>query len=139
MSRTARITAVLAGALLAPAALATAAAATSPGTYVADASARTTGVVCTAELRVTDVFPNGYLAEVHVTAGERPLNGWTTSFTMPPGESIHYLWKGLASGRSGDITVTSGPWNEAVPAGQSVSYGFISSGALPTDDVTCSG
>jgi chitodextrinase len=102
---------------------------------------RTTGGViagaCTAALTVVNAWPDGFQAEVKVTAGTAAIGGWTTSFTLPSGTTVANLWSGTMTG-TGTITVRNAPWNGSLGAGGSTSYGFVGQGTAPTPGpVTC--
>ncbi|PRZ04803.1 mannan endo-1,4-beta-mannosidase [Isoptericola sp. CG 20/1183] len=92
------------------------------------------GAACTAELTVANAWQGGYQAQVTVTAGDTAVDGWIT--TLPTGVAVAQLWGGTL-GDDG-ATVTPAAWNGSLAAGASTSYGFIGSGAAPSDaDVTC--
>ncbi len=93
---------------------------------------------CTATLTIANSWPGGFQAAVDVKAGTAPINGWTTSFTLPSGAAVAHLWSGTASGTS-TVTVSNAPWNGSLGAGATTSYGFVGSGTAPTGPVpvTC--
>ena len=94
------------------------------------------GGACTAALKVISSWPGGYQAEVAVTAGSAPINGWTTTLALPGG-SVAHLWSGTVSG-SGPYTVRNAPWNGSLGASATTSYGFIGSGTVPAPGpLTC--
>ncbi|MUL41096.1 cellulose-binding protein [Streptomonospora sp. PA3] len=98
-----------------------------------------TSGACTAEFRSVNSWSGGYQGEVSVnntTSGA--LNGWTVDMTLASGQSISNLWNGEHSGSSGTVTVTNTPWNGTVPAGGSVTFGFVAGGsATAPSDLTC--
>ena len=93
---------------------------------------------CTATITLVSSWPGGFQAEVKVTAGTSPITSWTAAFAVPSGSSIVNLWSGTPSGSSGAVTVGNAPWNGALGAGQSTSFGFVGSGSAAPTAVTCS-
>lgn len=89
---------------------------------------------CTATLRVVGTWPGGFQGQVDVTAPDRALTGWTTSFTVP-GASVSQGWSGTFSSAGGTVTVSNAAWNGALAAGATTSYGFIGSGEAPRGTV----
>ncbi|WP_407317103.1 cellulase family glycosylhydrolase [Isoptericola halotolerans] len=89
---------------------------------------------CTAELTVANAWQGGYQGQVTVTADAEAITGWSTTL---PAVDVDQLWGGTLA--DDGVTVTHAPWNGALAAGATASYGFIGSGAAPSDaDVDCS-
>ena len=88
------------------------------------------GASCTATLAVTATWPGGYQANVEVTAGSRPLSGWSATFTLPG--SLMQGWSGEFATSGSSVTVRNAPWNGALGGGASTSLGFVGSGTPPT-------
>ena len=86
-----------------------------------------------ASFTTTSTWTSGFQATVAVTAGATPLTSWSIEFDAP--FTITSLWDGtltpLANGR---FRVADAGWNAAVPAGGTVSFGFVAGGtfAIPT-------
>ena len=96
------------------------------------------GASCTARLTVTATWPGGYQANVDVTAGSRPLGGWSATFTLPG--SLTQGWSGEFAATGGAVTVSNAAWNGALGGGATTSAGFIGSGTPPTGaTVPCTG
>lgn len=96
------------------------------------------GASCTATLTVTATWPGGYQANLDVTAGSRPLGGWSVSFTLPG--SLTQGWSGEFATSGSTVTVSNAAWNGALGGGASTSVGFIGSGTPPTGGaVACTG
>ncbi|ADG76051.1 cellulose-binding family II [Cellulomonas flavigena DSM 20109] len=96
------------------------------------------GASCTAALAVTATWPGGYQAKVDVTAGSRPLGGWSVTFTLPG--SLTQGWSGEFAASGSAVTVSNASWNGALGGGTTTSAGFIGSGTPPTSGaVPCTG
>lgn len=96
-----------------------------------------TAGACTAVLTVVNSWPDGFQAEVKVTAGSSATNGWTTAFTLASGTSISNLWSGKLTTSGSAATVANADWNGQVGAGQSTTYGFVVAGRAAPGSVTC--
>jgi len=96
-----------------------------------------TAGACTAVLTVVNSWPDGFQAEVKVTAGSSAMNGWTTAFTLPSGTSISNLWSGKLTTSGSAATVVNADWNGQVGTGQSTTYGFVVAGRAAPGSVTC--
>ncbi|WP_084772698.1 PQQ-dependent sugar dehydrogenase [Nonomuraea candida] len=68
----------------------------------------------------------GYVIQpVTVTnTGTTRLNGWTVTFTLPPGHQVTGSWNAGLSGAGQAVTARSTSHNGALAPGQSVSFGF---------------
>ncbi|MFD7639307.1 endo-1,4-beta-xylanase [Kitasatospora sp. NPDC059795] len=67
----------------------------------------------------------GLTENITVTnTGGSALNGWSVKFTLPGGQSVSSAWNATVSPASGQVTATNLPYNAALPAGGSVSFGF---------------
>lgn len=60
-----------------------------------------------------------------VTAAAAPTQGWTVSWTFPNGQMINQIWSGTHTQNGANVTVTNVAYNGALPAGGSVTFGFI--------------
>ncbi|NUS58958.1 MAG: beta-mannosidase, partial [Streptomycetaceae bacterium] len=98
-----------------------------------------TGGACTATNFITNSWPGGFSADVHVKAGAAPINGWTAKWTFANGQVISSLWNGVMTVSGPTITVKNQTWNGSLAAGAEVWFGFNASStgtnAVPT--VTC--
>jgi len=63
-----------------------------------------------------------------------PRNGWTLTFTLPPGQQVTNGWSGTFSQSGTAVTVVNAPWNATLSPGASVELGFNANGtgAAPT-------
>lgn len=82
-----------------------------------------------AALSTTSTWTSGFQATVVLTAGPAPLASWSIEFDSA--FTITSVWDGvltqLAGGR---VRVSDTGWNAAVPAGGSVSFGFVANGVF---------
>lgn len=90
---------------------------------------------CTATFRALSSWPGGYQGEVTVKAGASALTGWKVTAS---GLSVGSLWNGVATTSGSTTTVTNAPYNGAVAAGGTTSFGFIGTGTAGTPTLTCS-
>jgi len=70
-----------------------------------------------------------------VKAGTSTLSSWKVTVS---GVSVGSLWNGVATTSGSTTTVTNAPYNGAVAAGGSTTFGFIGSGTAGTPTLTCS-
>ncbi|WP_341720740.1 S8 family serine peptidase [Micromonospora sp. FIMYZ51] len=94
---------------------------------------------CTAVYTVQDQWNGGFVANVTVTAGATALNGWRVTLNLPSGVSVSNVWNGVASGRSGTVTVTNEQYNGRLAAGQTTSFGVQGTGNGGGTTATCTG
>ncbi|HEX4721946.1 MAG TPA: protein kinase [Pseudonocardiaceae bacterium] len=87
----------------------------------------TTEVACVADYTLTNSWPGGYQAQVTVTAGDTPLDGWTVTLDLPDGQTINSLWDGSLSHQGASAHVVSLNYNATVSAESSTTFGFLGS------------
>ncbi|MDQ1286690.1 MAG: hypothetical protein QG622_255 [Actinomycetota bacterium] len=113
------------------------------------AASSSPGPTLTAVFAATERWDGGYSGAYTVrNAGETSRRGWRLEFDLPAGARVTSVWDGMASARTGHITVAPQPWNTDLPAGGSVTVGLVVThsaglGALPTrcllDGGSCAG
>ncbi len=96
----------------------------------------TTGV-CQAAYRTVGSWPGGFQGEVTVTAGSRPVNGWTVRLTLAGGQTVTQVWNGILSGSGSAVSVSNASYNGAIPAGGSTTFGFLANGSPPVTPQGC--
>jgi hypothetical protein len=101
-----------------------------------------TGVpgTCTAKLRVTDSWHDGYQAEVDVTAGTKKISAWDVGWKLAAGQGIGDTWGGVfTKGTDGTVTVKNAVYNGMLSAGGSTSFGFTGTGtdSPGSPELTC--
>jgi len=58
--------------------------------------------------------------------GSSTIDGWTLRWHFGAGQQVTSLWGGtLGTSTGGDVTVTNPSWNTKIPAGSTISVGFI--------------
>src|SRR5262249_33506902 len=77
----------------------------------------------TVDYRVTDDWGSGHTAAVTVNAGTQSLSGWTVEFDSPA--QISNIWNADIQSHVGThYVIQNAPWNAAVAAGQTTSFGY---------------
>ncbi|MEV6802047.1 cellulose binding domain-containing protein [Micromonospora rifamycinica] len=89
-----------------------------------------------ATYRIVNTWSGGYQAEVTVTAGSAPINGWTVRWTMAGGATISQLWNGTLSTSGSSVTVRNAAYNGSLAANASTTFGFLVNGAPTTPPLT---
>jgi cellulase/cellobiase CelA1 len=92
---------------------------------------------CSATVEVVNSWPGAYQAEVTVSAGSQPVNGWTVGLDLGS-STLQASWNAQMDGTTGAITATGVTWNTSIPAGGSVSFGIQVTGTPPSFSPTCS-
>ncbi|RSN68351.1 protein kinase domain-containing protein [Actinomadura sp. WAC 06369] len=88
------------------------------------------GAACEVAYRVDGTWPEGFQATVRITnLGDGPIDGWRLGFELPDGQSVAQLWNGTPVQDGPAVTVTPADWNRSIPAGGTVEFGFLGSGA----------
>src|SRR4051794_18218866 len=83
----------------------------------------------TAAITVHSEGDGGYTAELTIRNTETtPLTGWRVEFDLPAGTTIQSAWNTTTARSGGHWTFTPASWNATVPAGGSVSFGWVASG-----------
>jgi predicted carbohydrate-binding protein with CBM5 and CBM33 domain len=97
------------------------------------------GQGCSAAYTKTSDWNTGFGANVTVTAGGAPINGWTVKLTWANGQTITSGWNATISHSGAVTTATNVNYNGKLSAGQSTSFGFNGawSGTNTAPAVTC--
>ncbi|WP_026929708.1 cellulose binding domain-containing protein [Glycomyces tenuis] len=82
---------------------------------------------CQFAVMITNAWGSGYTAQVTITAIE-PISDWHAIIAFPGDQSLRQMWNANASQSGSDLTVTPAPWNQQIPSGGSVTFGFVVSG-----------
>ncbi|WP_304608648.1 glycosyl hydrolase family 18 protein [Hyalangium versicolor] len=83
----------------------------------------------------TTTWPTGYCAEMRVSnTTSQPIKGWTVTFQFAPGLNITSLWNGNWTYQNSVHTVTDQTWNNSVPAGGQLSFGFCGTRTVAVSD-----
>jgi cellulase/cellobiase CelA1 len=87
---------------------------------------------------VIDQWPGGFKGDVTVTNTGGAINGWTVTWTFPTtAQRITQLWNGSFTQTGANVTVRNLSYNNLIPTGGSVNFGFLSnwSGTNPVPTV----
>jgi endo-1,4-beta-xylanase len=112
---------------------------TAPPTTTTAPSPTTTGPSgsCSATVEIVNSWSGAYQAEVTVSAGSQPVNGWIVGLDLGS-STLQASWNAEIDGTTGAITATGVTWNSSIPAGGSVSFGIQGTGTPPSFSPTCS-
>ncbi|MFD0477113.1 cellulose binding domain-containing protein [Nonomuraea thailandensis] len=74
-------------------------------------------------------WATGYVIQVTVTnTGTATLNGWTVTFTLPPGHTVAGSWNVVMSGSGQTATARNAAYNGGpIAPGASTAFGFQAS------------
>jgi hypothetical protein len=91
-------------------------------------------LAATATVTVDSEWSTGYTAQLTVRNTEStPLTTWSIEFDLPAGTSVRSAWGATFTHAGGHWTGKAAYWNATVPAGGSVTAGFVAAGtARPT-------
>ncbi|WP_438821298.1 cellulose binding domain-containing protein [Dactylosporangium matsuzakiense] len=101
------------------------------------ASSSAPGAACVATYRTVGQWSGGFQGEVTVTAGGRPVNGWTVRWTLGSGQAVSQLWNGALSTSGAAVSVRNVSYNGALAASASTTFGFLGSGTPSTPALSC--
>jgi mannan endo-1,4-beta-mannosidase len=86
----------------------------------------TPGASCSVGYRVVGEWPGGFQGEIALrNTGTAPVNGWTLVFAFANGQTISNMWGGTATQNGGTVSVSPASYTSTIPAGGSVTLGFI--------------
>jgi glucuronoarabinoxylan endo-1,4-beta-xylanase len=81
---------------------------------------------CGIGYQVTSSWSGGFQGEVAIhNTSSSALDGWTLAFTFTAGQTITQMWGGTPTQSGSGVTVTPADYNRAIPAGGSVTIGFL--------------
>jgi beta-glucosidase len=80
---------------------------------------------CSVTPTVQSQWSTGYVVQAAVTnTGATPVNGWTVTFTVPPGHQITGHWNAAITVTGQTATARNAPHNAALAPGAATSFGF---------------
>ncbi|WP_417159130.1 cellulase family glycosylhydrolase [Streptomyces gilvifuscus] len=83
---------------------------------------------CSVGYRVVGEWPGGFQGEIKIgNPGTAAINGWKLGFAFADGQTVSNMWGGTAAQSGGTVTVTPASYTTTIPAGGSVTVGFIAS------------
>ncbi|MER5378485.1 cellulase family glycosylhydrolase [Streptomyces sp. NPDC002553] len=86
----------------------------------------TPGAACSVRYRVLGEWPGGFQGEIALrNTGTAPVDGWTLRFAFADGQTVSSMWGGTPTQTGGTVSVAAASYTSAVPAGGTVTVGFI--------------
>ena len=83
---------------------------------------------CSVGYRVVGEWQGGFQGEIAIrNTGTSAVSGWKLAFTFANGQTVSNMWGGTAAQSGGAVTVTPASYTNTIPAGGSVTVGFIGS------------
>ena len=84
---------------------------------------------CTATATITNTWQGGYQASVSVkNTGSLTVVPWVISWTLPSGALLVSGWNATVTQDSTKIIATAPSWQHSLPAGSTVSIGYVANG-----------
>ncbi len=81
---------------------------------------------CGVGYKVTGSWTGGFQGEITIqNTGSAALSGWTLAFAFTAGQTITQMWGGTPAQSGGAVTVTPVDYTSSIPAGGSVTVGFL--------------
>ncbi|GAA1848703.1 cellulose binding domain-containing protein [Myceligenerans crystallogenes] len=84
---------------------------------------------CEVEYTVASNWGSGFQANVTITAGSEPIDGWDLTWAFPAGTTVSQAWNVGWSQTGTTFHGSDVGWNASIPAGRSVQFGFVGSGS----------
>ncbi|WP_405475339.1 cellulase family glycosylhydrolase [Streptomyces canus] len=83
---------------------------------------------CSVGYRVVGEWQGGFQGEIAIrNTGTSAVSGWKLAFTFANGQTVSNMWGGTPAQSGGSVTVTPASYTNTIPAGGSVTVGFIGS------------
>jgi mannan endo-1,4-beta-mannosidase len=83
---------------------------------------------CSVGYRVVGEWQGGFQGEIVIrNTGTASLSGWKLGFGFADGQTVSNMWGGTPAQSGGSVTVTPASYTNTIPAGGSVTLGFIGS------------
>ncbi|UCM91177.1 cellulase family glycosylhydrolase [Streptomyces marincola] len=87
-----------------------------------------TPVGCSVGYRVVGEWSGGFQGEITIgNTGTTAITDWTLAFSFADGQRISNMWGGTATQSGGAVSVSPASYTASIPAGGSVTLGFIAS------------
>ncbi|MDT0347458.1 cellulase family glycosylhydrolase [Streptomyces litchfieldiae] len=81
---------------------------------------------CSVGYRVVGDWGSGFQGEIVIrNTGTTALDGWTLGFSFTGGQVITTMWGGTPTQSEGSVSVAPASYTRAIPAGGSVTLGFV--------------
>lgn len=83
---------------------------------------------CAVTYKIGNQWQGAFQGEVSIrNTGSSPINGWTATWSFADGQRVTQMWGAIAAQSGAAVSARNEDWNVAIPAGGSVSVGFIAS------------
>jgi hypothetical protein len=82
------------------------------------------GGSCKAAYAIVNTWPDGFQAQITVTAGASGLSGWTVGWTFPGNQKISDLWNASYAQSGQSVTAGNASYDGTLAAGASTTFGF---------------
>jgi len=106
---------------------------------VSATTASATASGCSATMHIDTSWGGGFNATVTVTntSTTNATKAWSVSWAWPSGQSVASMWNSVSTASGSTETATNEPYNGAIAASGSISFGFQGSGASATPPLSC--
>lgn len=85
-------------------------------------------VSCSVAYRVVGEWPGGFQGDITLrNTGTSAISGWKLAFAFADGQTVTNMWGGTATQSGASVSVAPASYTSTVPAGGSVTVGFIGS------------
>jgi len=90
-------------------------------------------------MHIDTSWGGGFNATVTVTntSTTSATKAWSVSWAWPSGQSVASMWNAVSTASGSTETATNEPYNGAIAASGSVSFGFQGNGSSATPPLTC--
>ncbi|MFI7211951.1 GH12 family glycosyl hydrolase domain-containing protein [Micromonospora maritima] len=83
------------------------------------------GAACTVTYRATNVWNNGFTAEVTIkNTGSGTINGWTLNYNLPSGQNVTNAWNATVNQSGSAVTARNVDYNGTLAPGASTNFGY---------------
>ncbi|MCI4064569.1 cellulose binding domain-containing protein [Micromonospora sp. R77] len=84
-----------------------------------------TSSTCAVKYTPTNVWNNGFTAEVTITnTGSGTINGWTMNYNLPSGQTVTNAWNATVTQSGSAITAKNVSYNGTLSPGASTNFGY---------------
>jgi len=106
---------------------------------VSATTASATASGCSASMHIDTSWGGGFNATVTVTntSTTNATKAWSVSWAWPSGQGVASMWNAVGTASGTTETATNEPYNGAIAASGSTSFGFQGSGSSATPPITC--
>jgi hypothetical protein len=100
------------------------------GTVVVTTGPGDVAATCSVAYRAVGDWGSGFQGEIVIrNTGTTVVDGWTLGFAFADGQTVANMWGGVPAQSGGSVSVTPASYTSTIPAGGSVTLGFVASRA----------